>query len=390
MPKGYSPAVFVSSTCYDLSQVRSDLKIFIESIGLDPVLSEHNSFPVNPNYDTVSNCLETVKNRADILVLLVGGRYGFQTDTGRSVTNLEYLEAKAKGIPVYIFVHKSILHILPVWEKNKDADFSNIVDTPKLLEFIESLRKEADNWVFAFESSQDIISILKNQLAYLFMDALDLRSRLHAKKLDSEFSDASPRALEILLTKPRGWEYLLFAQMLKDKVNSFRKERFDLLYGVTYGKAIRISNLGELGRWMFSHMNEASRTIKSISKLTNEGIPVAFGAPGVAGDAKHIAYIASRLGDGYKKLIDWTLEFRNIDTEEDYEKVVELGSHITDNAIPEIEKFVEIAYQEINEACSNITGSAERRTIHLILKLTIPDMTEFQNEAARLSIDSDY
>lgn len=40
MPKGYSPAVFVSSTCYDLSQIRADLKIFIESIGLDPALSE--------------------------------------------------------------------------------------------------------------------------------------------------------------------------------------------------------------------------------------------------------------------------------------------------------------------------------------------------------------
>lgn len=117
-----------------------------------------NSFPVNPNYDAITNCLETVKNHADILVLIVGSRYGFQTDSGKSVTNLEYLEAKAKGIPVYVFVSKAIINILPVWEKNKEADYSSVVDTPKLLEFVVSLRHESDNWVFPFENAQDLIT----------------------------------------------------------------------------------------------------------------------------------------------------------------------------------------------------------------------------------------
>jgi len=385
MPKGYAPAVFVSSTCYDLNQIRADLKIFIESIGLDPVLSEQNSFPVNPNYDAISNCLENVKNRADILILIVGGRYGFQTDSGKSVTNLEYLEAKSKGIPVYVFVNKSIINILPIWEKNKESDYSNIVDTPKLLDFVESLRHNSDNWVFPFENAQDLIIILRSQLAYLFMDALEYRSHMHGKKIEKEYSELGPRSLELLFTKPRGWEYTLFVQILKDKINSYRKERLDVNYRVSYGKATKLDSLEELSGWMSSHISEVESTIQSLSRLVNEGLPVAFGEIGVSGDEMHIVYIATRIADGYKKLLDWTFEIRSAKTKEDYEKIIELCSHMTDNAIPEIEVFVERIYAEINEAVSQIDSYKEETIIELTLTLTMPELNEFNKEIARLS-----
>jgi len=117
------PAVFVSSTCYDLKQVRSDIKQFLQSLGVDPVLSEYGSFPVSPELGTVDNCLKAVESRADIFVLIVGARYGSATEQGRSVTNLELLAAKAKGIPVYAFVMRPILNILSVWKSNPDADY---------------------------------------------------------------------------------------------------------------------------------------------------------------------------------------------------------------------------------------------------------------------------
>jgi hypothetical protein len=147
MPKGSSPTVFVSSTCYDLSQTRRDLSDFISSLGLNPILSEYNSFPVNPDYDTVKNCIETVRNNTDIMVLIVGGRYGSQGDSERSVTNLEYLAALAKGLPIYVFVKSSILSIIPVWKNNKNGNYLDIVDTPKLFEFVDSLKSESERWI---------------------------------------------------------------------------------------------------------------------------------------------------------------------------------------------------------------------------------------------------
>jgi hypothetical protein len=67
-----SASVFVSSTCYDLRQIRADLGDFINAMGLDPILSEFASFPVDPDLPTVDNCLKAVEHRADIFVLIVG------------------------------------------------------------------------------------------------------------------------------------------------------------------------------------------------------------------------------------------------------------------------------------------------------------------------------
>lgn len=118
MNLGRIPTVFVSSTCYDLKQIRVDIKCFIEKqLGYEPILSEYDSFPLSSDIGTVENCVRAVKERADIFVLVVGGRYGSLTDTGKSVTNLEYIHAKAKGIPIFAFVSKEVISILPVWEK---------------------------------------------------------------------------------------------------------------------------------------------------------------------------------------------------------------------------------------------------------------------------------
>ncbi|MHB0817219.1 DUF4062 domain-containing protein [Stutzerimonas stutzeri] len=39
MPTGHPTSLFVSSTCYDLSQVRADMADFARAMGLEPVLS---------------------------------------------------------------------------------------------------------------------------------------------------------------------------------------------------------------------------------------------------------------------------------------------------------------------------------------------------------------
>src|ERR1043166_5353057 len=113
------PGVFVSSTFYDLKQVRDDLRQFIASRGYRPLLSELPSFPVDPNASTVENCKKIVERDADMFVLVVGGRYGKPVpDSAKSVTNLEYSTARAKGIPIFAFVEKRVLAQLPTWKRN--------------------------------------------------------------------------------------------------------------------------------------------------------------------------------------------------------------------------------------------------------------------------------
>ena len=59
----HKPVVFVSSTCYDLKQVREDLKDFFEeNYGFQTMLSEFDSFPIDPCKGTFENCVENVDN----------------------------------------------------------------------------------------------------------------------------------------------------------------------------------------------------------------------------------------------------------------------------------------------------------------------------------------
>ena len=117
------PCVMISSTYYDLRQVRADLEQFLtRDLGYQALLSEFPSFPVDPDKTTIENCRARVEQNADILVLVIGGRYGsVDAPSDKSVTNLEYLAARAKGIPIYAFVEKRTLGALTLWEANPDS-----------------------------------------------------------------------------------------------------------------------------------------------------------------------------------------------------------------------------------------------------------------------------
>src|ERR1041385_7432163 len=129
-----APKLMVSSTFYDLRQIRQNLAHFIrDELGYVPLLSELPSFPVDPDLTTIENCRARVEKDADILVLTIGGRYGSLDDkTAKSVTNLEFVTARRKGIPIYAFVEKHVLDVIPIWKNNLTGDFSAVVDTPKL------------------------------------------------------------------------------------------------------------------------------------------------------------------------------------------------------------------------------------------------------------------
>lgn len=59
---------------------------------------------------------------------------------------------------------------------------------------------------------------------------------------DKDLSQISPKALEIIIDKPRGWEYRLFAELLKDYIAECENIRRDLIYGVSFGKRIALKS----------------------------------------------------------------------------------------------------------------------------------------------------
>jgi hypothetical protein len=384
MPKGYPPSVFVSSTCYDLNQVRADMKRFLESMGLDPILSEMPAFPVSPQTSPVENCIKAVKERADIFVLIVGARYGSQNESGKSVTNLEYLEAKAKRIPIYVFVLKQILNVLPIWKKNPQADYEGTVDTPKLFEFVETLRNAQDHWVFDFDEAQHIMDILRRQLAYLFMDGLILRDKLKDLKLSPVLTELTGKSLKFLWEKPIGWEFRLFASVLADELNADQKLKWDLSYGLKMGKIHDLGELPQMMQWVQQKLKDIQGLVHSSDRLMNKAFQEAMKEQGVSGDPEHIVYVARKIAQVRRELLVWTIDFNCTEVKPECERLISLISTSSQNVLEQLESIPKLFDEETDKAVA-AHERGEKYAAHVQLTFTIPNSDEICAEFERVN-----
>lgn len=377
------PSVFVSSTCYDLKQIRFDAKQFLEGLGFDPVLSEYSSFPVSPDHSTVDNCVKAVEMRADILILIVGARYGSVTDGGKSATNLEFLTAKAKGIPIYVFVMRSMLDILPVWQASPDADYSPVVDSSNLLKFVAELKNGKESWVFPFDSAQDIFDTLREQLAYLYKDALELRLRLiKAGGLSSRFKDLPGATLRLLIERPSGWEYLLFTEHLDNEIGRLADLKRDWKYRLALGPSVQMkpSEFFALSQEKFA---EARRICANLDALLNRIWPIAIGPTGKPADPEEIVYVAERIAAVYQNALKWRLDFERLETPKALDKLKALTSSLCDNMVAEVEEFASKLKVLTTEAVRT-ARLGQKAEVKLTLMLTVPEFAGLTDEMDRL------
>ena len=221
--------IFISSTCYDLSILRAELRNFILSLGHEPIMSEYADVLFDPRTHTHTSCVNEVKN-CDIMVVIIGSRFGgasvpqaldqidptvlqelsrdpsFITE-GKpiSITQLEVLKAIENNIPIYPFVEKKVYYEHEVYEKNKDNP--NIIkdiifpaidkqETAQyIFGFLNYIRlRKTGNQFFQFERLQDIEDILKKQWSAYFQRLLyEQRNRDEESKqidrLNEQFED---------------------------------------------------------------------------------------------------------------------------------------------------------------------------------------------------------
>ena len=161
--------VFISSTCYDLGVIRSQLKSFIEKMGYDSILSENNDVFYNPNDHTHESCVKDVAN-ADIVILIIGSRFGgtaipslkklvdfeslsvasaqtkiIEKKEKLSITQFEILKAIESNIPIYTFVEDDVYHDHHVYEQNKDNE-----EVISKMKFPSIDKKETAPFIFEF------------------------------------------------------------------------------------------------------------------------------------------------------------------------------------------------------------------------------------------------
>lgn len=186
------PRVFVSSTYYDLRHVRDVLENFIRQFGYDPILFEKGEIPFVHTKSLEDNCVTEVES-ADILILIIGGRYGslsredqdlVKTDPEkffsavRSVTRKEYEKARERDIPIFIFVDENILAEYKTYQENRDngtIKYAHVDDVRIYAMLDDIFKQQRNNYVKGFSSHEEILTWLREQWAGIFADSLKRR-----------------------------------------------------------------------------------------------------------------------------------------------------------------------------------------------------------------------
>ena len=169
------PRIFISSTYYDLKSVRNDLDRFIKSLGYEPIRHESGHIAYGKDDKPEAFAYKEIEY-SDILVCIVGGRYGTTSQDGTySITQKELKTALNQGKQVYIFVEDSVYHEHSHYMANKDLPGVRYtaVDNVAVHRFLEEIYAlPKGNPIFKFSVSSDITSMLSEQWAGLFQRLL--------------------------------------------------------------------------------------------------------------------------------------------------------------------------------------------------------------------------
>jgi Domain of unknown function (DUF4062) len=115
------PRVFISSTYYDLRNVRSDLERFIREQGYDPIMFERGSIAYGAEERLEEDCYREIST-CDILINLIGGKFGSESsDSKYSISQNELKTAIKLGKQIYIFIEKSVHAEYATYVANKNV-----------------------------------------------------------------------------------------------------------------------------------------------------------------------------------------------------------------------------------------------------------------------------
>lgn len=352
--------IFISSTCRDLRSERQELSRFIFEQGHQAILSEHDSFPVNPTKNTVTNCIKAVEG-SDIFILIIGCSYGYILENEKSITNMEYIYARNSGVPIFVYIKRIVTKLISTFSISPAEDYSHTVDDSRVLEFAATVRSVNQDWCYDFENSIDIIDNLKIRLTHLFSESLDVWKQLNASQDQRFLMTLSPEAISFVLNKPSGYEWLYLRQVISDELIKFDSLRLDVKYEVYVSKSVTLRTPEATNEYLGTIIREAAKLATSAKNLMSKALLYFSGEPGVTVDFRGFYYVACRLALIYSKLLEWTINVKTLNVPERFTKLRDIVSKFADGSAESIWKYPAQLQEAIEEAIHyNSIGSNEK------------------------------
>ncbi len=192
-----TPRVFISSTCYDLYDLRNNLRDFIKNFDYEPVMSEFGDIFYDYNLHVQDACLKEIEN-CQMFILIIGNNYGSTYYKSKntekspaSVTMTEFRKAISASIARHIFINRLVKYDYDNYRKFLNEKYIEYFNKKSVSENqIEDIKKEIKNkfdseYYFPHESYKhifkfiDILSELNMNNAILtFETSIDIQEQL--------------------------------------------------------------------------------------------------------------------------------------------------------------------------------------------------------------------
>ncbi|HYG16376.1 MAG TPA: DUF4062 domain-containing protein, partial [Bacteroidia bacterium] len=193
----YTFPIFISSTDYNLKDLRAELARFLSELGYRPILSSADGFPdSSPKLEPWESCLPVLDN-CFVMTLIIDGRYGATLnwpnfresfkERDLSPTHAEYCFAHQIGKRMLVFIRKDLMPLYQTYrtalkKSNNDIDKTKEILSNTLpdnvsyetLEFIHEVKTTRPiPWIKEFNDITDIKKEIQkkmlNELAELFL-----------------------------------------------------------------------------------------------------------------------------------------------------------------------------------------------------------------------------
>ena len=202
------PKIMISSTCYDLKQIRENLESFIRNMGYEPLRSEKGDIGYNITETLKDDCFLAAQ-QCDILVGIIGGIFGSEASQNDSVSMSEMKTALDIKKQIYIFVDTNVLTEYRTYKLNlemkgekfakEDVMYSYVNDT-RIFDFVnEMYNHESERVVIVgFQIASEISDFLKKQWANLFQASLGQKERDSQSGAYSKINESASKLEELI------------------------------------------------------------------------------------------------------------------------------------------------------------------------------------------------
>lgn len=200
---GFSPNVFLSSSCFELRDLRAAVRQWLTEMGFNPILSDVGGFPHSDGIPPYAACLKTLEE-CSLVIGVVDRYYGHTFDdwgpypryAGLAPTHAELRHALDMGKRVILYVHDDTWKFYEVWRKNCDAFATSApegLDVRTLEMFHELKKRTPAPWIDHFSDVASLLTSLKSEIInqlYLHLrerekEAADLTQYLLGKLEDA-------------------------------------------------------------------------------------------------------------------------------------------------------------------------------------------------------------